>query len=186
VTGTYTRYWDFENHTRLTLERDKTFSFKAQEGLVFFEIYGTWSIDKGKLVLNSPDEPSALSKSIIADKRTVYKSVVTLSVRDGDDHLPGAPVYVFIQGRKQEYSTDENGELNFENGKWDSIHVTYVGLKTLTIKAGPENMYDIRLTREEPIGMKFKNERWTIRGRKLIDPRFSTNKRKNTYTKNSH
>src|SRR5690606_3411414 len=56
ITGTYTRYWDFENHTTLTLKGDKTFSFKAQEGLVFFDLYGTWTIDKDKLVLNSPDD----------------------------------------------------------------------------------------------------------------------------------
>jgi hypothetical protein len=185
VTGTYTRYWDFENHTRLTLKRDKTFSFKTQEGLVFFELYGTWTIDKDKLVLNSPDDPSALSKSIIAGKKTVDKSGVTLRVRDGDDDLPGALIYVYTQGQKQEYSANESGQLDFKNEKWDSIQVSYVGLKSLTIKAGPENMYDIRLTREEPIWMKFKNERWTIRGRKLIDPRFNENRRKNTYRKNS-
>lgn len=185
ITGTYTRYWDFENHTTLTLKGDKTFSFKAQEGLVFFDLYGTWTIDKDKLVLNSPDDPSAFSKSIIADKKIVDKNGVTLIVRDGEDDLPGATVYVFAEGQKQEYSTDENGQLNFENTKWDSIQVTYVGLKPLTVKAGPENMYDIRLTREEPLGIKFKNERWAIRGRKLIDPRFQESKRKNTYRKNS-
>jgi len=185
VTGTYTRYWDFENHTKLTLERDKTFSFKAQEGLVFFELYGTWTIDKNKLVLNSPDDPSELSKSIIADMKTVNKSGVTLTVRDGDDALPGAPISVFIQGQKHEYSTDENGQLNFKSERWDSIQVSYVGLKSLTIKSGDENKFDIRLTREETIGIKFKNERWTIRGRKLFDPRFLASKRKNMYRKNS-
>jgi hypothetical protein len=158
------------------LKRKKDWSFLS---------YGTWTINKGKLVLNSPDDPSALSKSIIADKKKVDKIGVTLNVSDGDDDLPGAPIYVFTQGQKQEYSTDENGQLNFKNEKWDSIQVSYVGLKSLTIKAGPENTYDIRLTREEPIGIKFKNEQWTIRGRKLIDPRFNENNRKNTYRKNS-
>jgi len=185
VTGTYTRYWNFENHTTLTLESDNTFSFKAQEGLVFFQQSGTWTIDKNKLVLNSPDDPSELSKSIIVDKKTVDRSDVILTVKDEEDNLPGAPIYVFTQGQKKDFSTDENGQLNFKSEKWDSIQVSYVGLKSLTIKAGPENMYDIRLTREEPIGIKFKNERWTFRGRKLIDPRFNENKRKNTYRKNS-
>ena len=181
--GTYTRSWDFEHHSRLTLERDKTFSFEVQEGLIFFELCGTWAIDKDKLVLNSPDNPSALSQSIITDKKKVNNSGVTLTVKDGDYDLPGAPICVFTQGQKQEYSTDISGQLHLKNEKWDSIQVSYIGFKPLTINAGPENMYNIRLVREEPIGIKFKNERWAIQRRRLNDPRFMDDKRKNTYKK---
>lgn len=186
VTGTYSRYWDFENHSKLTLNGDKTFKLEAQEGLVFFQTTGIWTVDNHELLLNSFDNSSQYLKSVVTDKRTIDKKGVTLRVKDNDGaELPGAPIHVYTNGQEEEFSADANGELNIKTEKWDSIKVSFVGFNPLTINRGLENQYDIRLNLTEPIGVKLKNERWTIRGRTIFDPRFKDQRRRNVYRKNA-
>jgi hypothetical protein len=159
VTGTYSRYWGFENHSKLTLNDDNTFKLETQEGLVFFQTSGIWTIDKNG---------------------------VTLRVKDNEGaELPGAPVYVYTNGQEEEFSADRNGEINIKKEKWDSIKVSFVGFNPLTINRGQENQYDIKLNLTETIGFKLKNERWTIRNRKIFDPRFKDKRRRNVYRKNA-
>jgi hypothetical protein len=184
VTGTYSRYWDFENHSKLTLNGDKTFGLEAQEGLVFFQTSGTWTIDKNELVLNSFQNSSQYLKSVVTDKGTTDKKGVTLKVKDNEGaELPGAPIYVYTNGQEKKFSADVNGELNISTENWDSIKVSFVGFNPLTIHQGQENWYDIRLNLSEPIGVKLKNERWTMSNRKIFDPRFKEQRRRNVYRK---
>lgn len=186
VTGTYSRYWDFENHSKLTLNGDKTFKLEVQEGLVFFQTFGTWAIDKDQLLLNRFDNSSKYLGSVLTSKGTIDEKGVTLKVKDNEGaELPGAPIYVYTSGQEKEFSADINGELNINDEKWDSIQVSFVGFNPLTIKRGQENWYDIKLNLSEPIGIKLENERWTISNRKIFDPRFKDQRRRNVYRKNA-
>jgi len=123
---------------------------------------------------------------VVTDKRTTGKNGVTLRVKDNEGaELPGTPVYVYNNGQEEVFSADANGELNIRTEKWDSIKVSFIGFNPLTVYRGQENQYDIKLNLAEPIGVKLKNERWTIHGRKIFDPRFKDQRRRHVYRKNA-
>lgn len=111
---------------------------------------------------------------------------MTLRVKDNEGaELPGASIYVYTNGQEEAFSTDENGELDIKTEKWDSIKASFVGFNPVTVNRGHENQYDITLHLEEPIGIKLKNERWLIRGRKIFDPGFKDQRRRNVYRKDA-
>ena len=185
VIGTYSRYYDFENNSKLILNKDQSFKLEIQEGLLFFHTEGNWTIENRKLILNSHVDSSLYLNSVIVDKVTIDKPGVTLKIKDKEDELPGVSIYLYDAGQVYEYSTDIKGETYINKEKWDSIKVDYVGFNPLTIKRGQENLYNIRLNPSDPIGVKLIDERWNIKNKKILDPRFKEYKRKNMYKKNA-
>lgn len=55
ITGHYKSNSNFENSVDLHLNKDKTYSFKQQTGLVFFNSFGGWEIRDDTLFLDNRD-----------------------------------------------------------------------------------------------------------------------------------
>lgn len=55
IAGYYYDYGNFENSTRLFVNRDGTFDFKLQAGVAFFVSQGRWEMKGDSLVLNNSD-----------------------------------------------------------------------------------------------------------------------------------
>ena len=97
--------------------------------------------------------------------------------------MASAPIYIYDEAKAHKYLTDENGIAEIKIEKYDSLRINHVGYNPLTITKGEENNYRIRLNPSEPIGVKLTNEKWTIRGQKIFDPRFKKQRYKNAYRK---
>ena len=56
IDGLYKSHLDFENHTELKVNKDKTYSIKKQMGPVYFEGAGNWAIRSDTLILANRDQ----------------------------------------------------------------------------------------------------------------------------------
>ena len=111
---------------------------------------------------------------------------LTVRVQDDESGLPGAVVDAYYKGQKIETHANTDGEAVINLKVWDSLKIDFIGYKPLTIKYEKEDHFTVLLKPGGAIGPNFKNEKWLIKGRRILDPRFAVEPRRYSFRKIAH
>ncbi|MDJ1505597.1 carboxypeptidase-like regulatory domain-containing protein [Xanthocytophaga agilis] len=187
IVGRYWHYADFEFHTKITLHPDHRFVFEGQEGLQFLKTQGSWEVKGHQLILNSDPELFLSRESTVVEQGISATKTFSVRVLDQDAAaLPGASIQMTHQGQITGRAGDTSGEGLFPLADYDSLQVSFIGYKELTVKLPDKtiNSITVQLALDDLQGsVKFKNEKWQVKSGSLFDPRFKSRKWKNRYKK---
>ncbi|MCB0398431.1 MAG: carboxypeptidase-like regulatory domain-containing protein [Winogradskyella sp.] len=75
----------------------------------------------------------------------IKKGFIEGNIIDKEDGLPLPGVSIIIKGTSRGAQTDFDGNFKLEAKKGDIITISYIGMKTLDIKIGDDNIYNINL-----------------------------------------
>jgi hypothetical protein len=175
VTGKYRTKGGFEWGSNISLNKDSTFIYKWQTGLIYGETTGKWKLSGNNLVLDSDLQPQKDTPSsfYIIDKRNTNSSdiVFDLYFPDSTDVLIGANGLMFHDGDTiRNVFSDIHGNMRFPKQENDSIKILFIGLKDILISDSVNDYFKIAtVDNNGNMYEYFTNETWQVRGNHLID-----------------
>lgn len=175
VTGNYRTKGGFEWGSHISLNRDSTFIYKWQSGLIYGETIGKWKLEVNNVVLNSDLQPpkDTPTNFNILDKRFTNSSdiVFDLFFPDSTTVLAAATGLMFHNGDTiRNIISDLNGNMRFPKQENDSIKILFIGLKDILISDSVNDYFKIAtIDYLDNMVEYFTNEPWRVRGNHLID-----------------
>jgi len=174
MSGKYYTKGGFEWGSSIWIKEDSTFSYKWQLGLIFGQTDGKWDIKMNKLILNSDLQPLMFPKPdfyiLNCNNKNLDKITINLLWTDTTGGLIGAYGEMFYGGKRiDEQISDENGLIMFKKQDFDSIRVSFIGLKNVVLTNFNNDYYKILTTSVNEMYEYFTDETWKIRGSSLID-----------------
>jgi hypothetical protein len=188
--GKYTYTLNSEVDGRLDLYPKNRFVFNARQGLASFGTKGNWRIENDRLILDSDKTLKDKSTFELKDEIKENELKIRLFINSGDNDnrdlmaLSFARVKITNGRHSLQLEPNDLGELKIKNGHIDSLIVSTIGFVPLSEKLDlyPKNNIDVILT-EELGNMKFDNEVFIIKGKRLIENN-KTSGQKIRYRKN--
>ncbi|WP_430937300.1 hypothetical protein [Saccharicrinis sp. 156] len=179
ITGYYRTKGSFEMGSSIRLNKDSSFVYNWQGGLVYGETKGKWKIKDKELILNSdlqPENDTTPSYYLIeAAKRNSNKIRFDLFFPDSTEVLPAATGIMFENGVKiSNQLSNMSGQMSFQKQDFDSIKISFVGLRDIIITDSINDYLKIAAVENFGSGYEFfTNEIWNIRHKSLIDYTFN-------------
>ncbi len=177
IHGCYKTEPKFELGSWLCIENDSVFNFKWQYSLFRGETKGIWTVQDNYLILNSYLQPVDTTKDyIIKDKKQNNSDYRTFQLYSpyNNSKLEGASGSIFNDGEvKNSYISNNEGILKIPKEPSDSIVITYVGFKEITVIPDKFDFYSIMMNIYSfDLLVYFSNEKWKINRNSLITSKF--------------
>jgi len=180
IQGCYKTETKFELGSWFCIENDSVFSFTWQCGLITGKTKGKWKVKNNKLILNSELQPiiDTTGDYKLKDKKNTNSDYWTFELFTpyNKTKLEGANGYTYIDGKiKNSYISDNEGILIIPKNPIDSIIISYIGLKEITIKPDIYDFYSIMMNEYSYDIMYefFTKTKWIIRRNYLISRGFN-------------
>ena len=179
ITGYYRTRGGFEMGSSIKLNKDSSFVYNWQGGLVYGETTGKWIIKDKELILNSdlqPENDTTPNYCLLdAAKRNSKKITFDLFFPDSMEVMPAATGIMFEEGVKiSNQISNMSGQMSFQKHDFDSIKISFVGLKDIIITDSINDYFKIAGVENFGSGYEFfTNEIWNIRHKSLIDDTFN-------------
>ena len=175
ISGRYRTKGGFEWGSSIVLKPDSTFIYDWQTGLIYGHETGKWNLKGDNLVLNSDFHPTkdTTPDFYLLDKKINNSSKIEFQLYFSDSTaLIGANGLMFYDTDTIFKSvSDTNGFMTFPKQDYDSIKISFIGVRDIVISNAPNNYFKI-LSVDFPVDNMyeyFENEVWKIRGKYLID-----------------
>jgi len=178
IHGCYKTETKFELGSWLCIENDSVFSFKWQYSLFGGETKGIWKVQDNYLILASYLQPiiDSTRDYIIKDKKQINSDYWTFELFSPYDNskLEGVSGNIFKDGEvKNSYISNNDGILKIPKEPLDSIVITYVGFKEITIKPDKFDFYSIMMNIYSfEMFVYFSNVKWEVHRNSLITSNF--------------
>jgi len=179
ISGHYRTKGGFGWGSNICMKVDSTFIYNWHSGPFFGETIGKWKIKGQKLVLNSYIQPKAESTPDyypLEIKNTNSKNIAfDLLLPDSTNVLPAATGIMYKNGKQIASKMSElNGQMVFVKQNFDSIKISYIGLKNILITDTNNDYFKIASVENfKNIYEFFTNQTWVVRHRCLINRSFN-------------
>ncbi|QHT65657.1 hypothetical protein GXP67_02740 [Rhodocytophaga rosea] len=171
IVGLYKSYTHFEISSKIQLYQNQRFQFEAQQGIVFLGGKGEWRLEGKHLILNS--DTVVKDSSYIEFTNPIHNDSLTILVCYELETAPLSGAKVNVKNKQEwlQLKTDSNGRIKLPNQFIDSLTVSNFAMLTLNKSLGLKPTQHIRVVMmEDNLGsVRFKNEKWKIKRRRLIE-----------------
>ncbi|WP_321515492.1 hypothetical protein [Marinifilum fragile] len=175
ISGRYRTKGGFEWGSSIILKQDSNFVYNWQIGGLFGKETGKWSLKGNNLILNSDFHrlKDTTPNFYLLDKKINNSSKIELQLYFSDStELIGANGLMFYDTDTIFKSvSDTIGLMTFPKQDYDSIKISFIGLKDIVIADSTNDYFKI-VSVDFPVDYMFEyfeNEVWKIRGKRLID-----------------
>lgn len=177
IIGKYSYRGVYGVSAELEVQKDGTFIYNWQEGLIFGVTKGTWLRDNNTLVLNSEKQPDPDTLYQILEYGKREQSGITINIVDESIcPVPFAACVILVNGKEQErigMSSNENGICFFnkdiEEVMINEIYIKHIDYHPVEYKLDKDkadnNFFTILIKEKESPYMYFVNQRWQIQYR---------------------
>jgi len=176
VSGYYQTKGGFEWGSSISLSSDSTFSYKWQIGLFVGVTKGKWDVEYDSIILNSDLQPPKdktpdyylIDRGIVDSEDIIFE----LFLSDTTEVLIGANGLMFKNDDTiAKALSDNEGKMLFARQDFDSIKISYLGIKYVNVVDKECNYFKIIALEDSSSYMYeyFTDEKWKIHKNVLID-----------------
>lgn len=183
--GKYQWHGTYGIASNITLNKDNSFIYHWQQGLIGGTTKGTWILQGNTLLLNSTRQPEEKTKFDINSYKETNTGEYKIHILDKEKNSLHFAVCAllkdstFIDGTE----TNENGicKLDMTN-KANTVQISYLGYTTVEIPISKlrGNEFSVTMFEGEEFYEYFTNRKWKVTNRRIINPEIKADK----YTKN--
>ncbi len=175
IIGLYATKGGFEWGSSIQIDEDSTFTYVWQVGLLTGETAGKWRLYRNKLILNSYTQPQedTTPNYFLLEANNTNSDIIRLNLVwfDNAEPLAGAFGVMYRNGDTLNAQiSDLNGLMNFQKQTFDSIKISFIGLRDIIIDDKINDRFTIATVDSfEDAYEYFTNDIWKICGNYLID-----------------
>jgi len=188
IVGKYQWYGIYGVASNITLNKDNTFIYHWQTGLINGTTNGNWKLKGNTLILNSEKQPFKEEDFSIKERNKTSDNHFEVKVIDEEEKYELIFATCILEKDTNliiEKSTDINGNciLPFVENP-DKLKFSYVGYKEVEIstKELTTNSFILEMKEENNYYEYFTNREWKVRKGKIYDPKI----RKGKYVKKNY
>jgi hypothetical protein len=188
VLGKYQYHGIYGVASNIELNKDNTFIYNWQTGLIWGTTKGNWRLTGNKLILNSDKQPVEEKDFIIRERNQTSENQFEIQVIDEKDKYELVAVSCLLMNDTtliNGTSTDVNGNcvLPFDENS-NKLKFSYVGYRPVEIPISEikSNSFIIEIKEEQDYYRYFTNREWKIRSGKIYDPEI----KKSRYVKKNY
>ena len=188
IVGKYQWHGVYGIRSTIELKADQTFEYNWQTGLISGTTFGIWKRDENKITLNSklqPPENEIQNFEIIRIEKYKSDSLSIKVIGYDNESLPSAFCVLMKDGLVLTGAgTDLQGETKLPKSEADSLIISFIGYKTISIPPDSSiSKYIFKMEEGDEYYEYFTDETWTYKDGRLYDPSIKKDKyvKKNYY-----